>query len=293
MKKALRARLRLLSCALIAGACSALASCGEDERPAVNIQRLATDVHVAIAEHTLVFPFIALEDYAYRKPSFSLNRKGDSERALDAASKLLRDAADPWHPLALDGLSVVVETYGWNDADMRQREMCPLLTREWARSVCDNPWAGIQQALPFNRFELVDLRQLQVADTRGAFNCSDPDEQRHPLPQTPEEAVIVCQAQVHSSPGKTFYRAAVRIDGNLGALWIVWGHGQNGETAEAMTDREGKAIVAFVLHSLGASENFPALHAVMCRLRRPNSVDSPKGADCTKEPLPTPSRNPN
>ncbi|WP_378947032.1 hypothetical protein [Mesorhizobium sp. ANAO-SY3R2] len=278
MTKALR--LRLLSSALIAGMCSALASCGEDEQPAVDIQRLATDVHVAIAEHILVLPFIALEDYAYRKQSFSFDRKGDNERALDAASKVLRDAANPRHPLALDELSVEVRTYGWNDFDMRQREMCPLLTREWARSVCDNPWAAIQQALPVNRFKLVDLRQF--ADMRGPFNCSNSDEQRHPLPQMPGEAVIVCQAQVYTSPDRTFYRAAVRIDENLGALWTVWGHGQNGETAEAMTDREGKAIVAFVQHALGASENFPTLHAFMCRLRRPNSDDSPKGADCAK-----------
>lgn len=267
MKKPLRAILLPLV------ACSVLASCGDEERVAANNKRLATDVHATIADHALVLPFIALEHYAYRAQSFSLDRKRDAQRARNAADELLRDAADSFNELA-----IVVQTYGWNDFDTRQREMCPLLTRAWARSVCDNPWAAIRQALPYNRFRLVDLRKLQIGDTRGPAHCVG--EERRAIPQQPGEAVTVCEAVVYGGDKDEFHHAVVRIDGELGALWTVWNFGQHGETAEAMTQREGQAIVAFVQHALGEQENFLALHSIMCSLRRPGSRDAPGGADC-------------
>ncbi|WP_146055958.1 hypothetical protein [Bosea psychrotolerans] len=235
---------------------------------------------MAIGEHALVLPFVALENYAYRGASFALDRAGDGKRVNEAVSKLLRDTADPRHPSEMNELSVAVRTYGWNDADMRQRFVCPQLTREWARSVCDNPWAATQQALPINRFKFVDLRRLQDVGTDGPFNCTKESEPLRLLPKTLGEVTIVCRAVVHPMPGNDFHQAVVRVGEHLGAVWMVWGYGQNGESAEAMAHREGRAIVALVQHALGTSENFPALQEAMCRLRRPGSVNSPKGTDC-------------
>lgn len=276
--------MRKVPCAFLLGLAAylALVSCGdnEQERVAANVQHLATDVHVTIAGHALVLPFIALEHYARRGQSFSLDRKGDAKRASDAANQLLRDAADPRSPLAFDRLSVAVDTYGWNDFDMRQRRMCPLLTREWSRSVCDNPWAAIQQALPVNRFMLVDLRRLKVEDPRGPAHCVG--ELRRSLPQKPGEAAMVCEALVYGGDPDEFHHAVVRIDGDLGALWTVWRFSQHGETAEAMTQREGQAIAVFTRYTLGEHEDFTVLHRIMCGLRRPGSQDAPGGADCAK-----------
>lgn len=268
-----------------------LASCGQDGRSKIDVKLLSTDVHVSVAQHPLVLPFIALEDYAYRKQSFSLDRKNDSKRALDALDIFLRDSADPNKPLELDGLTVVVRTYGWNDADMRQRQVCPLLTREWARSVCDNPWAAIQQALPANRFRLVDLRRLQLGDPQSPGRCRENGEARRPFPQSPGTTVMVCEAMVWGGADGEYYLAAVRIDGDLGALWTVWRHGQNGETAEAMAEREGKAIISFVKHGVGKGEGFPKLLAEACRLRRPGASDGSHGRDCGRTTLPDRSEN--
>jgi hypothetical protein len=263
-----------------------LASCGEDVRSSVDVGLLSTDIHIAVAQHPLVLPFIALDDYAYRKQSFSLNRKGDRESVQATLNQFLHDSADPKKPLVLDGLSVAVRTYGWNDADMRQRQVCPLLTHEWARSICDNPWAAVQQALPGDRFRLVDLSRLRIGDLHARTDCRDDGKPHRPLPQRTGEALIVCTAMVYGGRDDQFHHAVVRIDGDLGALWTVWRYGQNGETAEAMTEREGKAIVAFVQYGLRQSENFSALHAEMCRLRRPGSVDHPHGADCGRAAQP-------
>src|SRR5262245_8500642 len=108
---------------LLACAALVLAACEESERSPADIQRLATDVHVAIAGRPLVLPFVALENYAYRLQTFSLYRKDANEQFLDAADRLLHDSADPARPLAVDKLSIVVRTYGWNDDDPGQRSM--------------------------------------------------------------------------------------------------------------------------------------------------------------------------
>lgn len=271
---------KLLQTILLCGLSAVLASCGEEKHSSVDVGLLSTDIHVSIAQHTLVLPFIALENYAYRKQSFSLNREGDRERARSALDQFLHDSADPGKPLVLDNLSVVVRPYGLNDNDIGQRQVCALLTREWARSVCDNPWAAIQQALPSDRFRLVDLRRLQVGEPHGPAKCRDDGKPYRPLPQRRGEAVMVCEAPVYGGRDNQYYYAVVRIDGDLGALWTVRRHGRNGETAEAMTEREGKAIVAFVQYGLEENENFQDLHAAMCRLRRPGSADHPFGPDC-------------
>lgn len=272
----------MLCSLLTASLCAVAANCSANDALDASLKRLATDIHVAIGQHALVMPFVALESYAYRGASFSFDRAGDRERADEAVQKFLHDTANPQHPLEMNELSVVVRTYGWNDADMRQRAVCQQLTREWARSVCDNPWAATQQALPVNRFKLTDLRRIPDADTDRLFNCVGESEPVRLLPKASGEAAIVCRAVVYSMSGNFFHRAVVRIDGHLGAVWTVWGHGQNGESAEAMARREGQAIVAFARYALGTNENFPMLQEVMCRLRRPGSVDHPKGSDCQK-----------
>lgn len=256
-----------------------LASCGKEEHPAPNVGLLSTDIHVAVAQHTLVLPFIALDEYAHLKQSFSLDRRGDSEQARSALEKFLHESVDSKRPLVLDNLAVVIRTYGWTGEDMRHQQMCPMLTREWAQSGCDNPWAAVQQALP-GRFRLVDLSRLQVGDPRGPANCRDNGQPHQPLPQEKGQAAMICTAMVFGGRDDQYHHAVVRIDGNLGALWMVSRYGQYGETAEAMTEREGKAIVSFVQYGLGQSEDFRKLHSVMCQLRRPGSVDNPKGADC-------------
>lgn len=238
-------------------------------------------MHVTISGHGLTLPFAALEDHAYRGMSFSLDRNGDRERAREAADKLLEEGGNPDHPLPFHALSLVVRTYGWNDANMRQQEMCPLLTRDWARSVCDNPWSAIQHALPEDRFKLIDMNRLSKEGASAIFNCVSGSNPLRSVPAIMDKPAIICKAVVHPVSGNEFHQAMVRIDGDLGALWTVWGHGQNGEPSAVMAEREGKAVASFVRNALGANENFPKLHEDMCRLRRPGSVDGPKSADCT------------
>lgn len=281
MHTRLNAVSRLL---LVACACFTLASCGEDESSPKRSKGLgkllATDVHVEIGQHALVLPLGNLDDYARRGPSFSLDRERDQAHAKNELDQLLVDSADPQHPMKFDSLTVTVRAgvSEWTDSE----NLCPLLTREWARAACHNPWSPFHQALPYNRFSLVDLSRLQTGNTRGRANCTADSSPHLPLPKRVGEAELICTAEVFSSIDNKFYIAVVRIDGNLGAFWTVWRYGQKGETAEAMAEREGKAIVAFVQHGLMAKESFPALFTTLCRLRRPDAVDDPQGPRCRK-----------
>lgn len=155
MRRVVHLAVNVLACAVVGG-------CGDasQERAKPDVQRLASEVHIKIAGEPISLPWIALDDYAYTKQSFSLHRSRDNELESKRREAFREETSNPASAPALDSLSIVVRTYGWNDSDMRQRAMCPLLKKQWSRSVCDNPWAAVQQALPVNRFALVDLEKL-------------------------------------------------------------------------------------------------------------------------------------
>lgn len=241
---------------------------GRPENRSPDLQLLATDVHVDVAQHTLVLPFVALADHAAGGASFSLNRKADAKHAAERNAALLRETRDHRRPLALDVVSVTVHSYGASDFDSRRIRLCPRLSRRWARSVCDDPFGFVRRALPPGRFKLVDLARLRLDDPRGPANCLR-DREHATLPSVPGRGVIVCPALVYGGDEDEFHTAAVRIDGDLGAIWTVWRNGQNGESAEAMAAREGNAIALFVETALGEREDYPKLERRMRPLMRP------------------------
>ncbi|MTV55283.1 hypothetical protein [Pseudoduganella buxea] len=155
--------------------------------------------------------------------------------------------------------------------------MCPILTREWARSVCDNPWAAIQQSLP-DRFELVDLSRVRFQSPeprkpRCARSASPP----RAFPARAGETVLLCALEIGSSDPEKFHVALVRIDGQLGAAWSVWNDSPAGENAAMRAAREGRAIVAFVRYAIGKQEDFPQLYAT---IRGPNSRAGIRRLEC-------------
>lgn len=266
--------VRLALAAWLAVVCSLTVACGDPARSAPPVERLATDVHLEIGEVRLNLPFIALENFASVPTSFSFDRQHDRDRRRQATDALIEASKDATNPLDLTEVTVVVRTYGWNDTDMRQRAMCPLLRRSWSRSVCDDPWAPLQQALPLNRFKLVDLESEAIGRLIDCHEGAIPGE----MPKSVGKPIVICPAAVFGTGD--FHQVVMRIEGALGAAWIVWGHGHSGESVEAMTTREGEAIVAFVRYGIGPDEDFGRLQLAACRLRRPGSANGPKGSAC-------------
>jgi len=263
----------LLVCAN-AGACDI--SPEEHRKP--DIQRLASDVHVKIAGQPITLPWIALEDYAYTPQSFSLDRDGDRKRESEQREAFRVATSSSATAPSLDSLSVVVRTYGWNDSDMRQRAMCPLLKKQWSRSVCDDPWAALQQALPVNRFALVDLGKLEPR--KHPANCTEASAKLISSIKRSSTASLLCDFDIGGAGDARYYTAIVQISDNLGAVWAVWESAKSKETAAEQAVREGKAIVALARYGLGTKEGFSKLHRTVCQLRRPGAAEGPKGSDC-------------
>jgi hypothetical protein len=154
-----------------------------------------------------------------------------------------------------------------------------MLTRQWARSVCDNYRAAVRQSLPA-RIELVDLSRLKMEEGEPRIpRCARNSALRRAVPAGREEIALVCAAEFYGGKPDQDHVAVLRIDGDLGAAWFVWSGNQSRETAEAMAARQGQAIVALVRHGLGPREDFSTLHRTLCGLGRAQSRPGP-GADC-------------
>jgi hypothetical protein len=268
---------RLICLARVLMICATASACsGKPQAP--DVHRLASDVHVEIAGQAITLPWIALADYAYTTPSFSLNRSDDRQQESEQRESFRAATSNAITAPSLDSLNLTVRTYGWNDSDMRQRAMCPLLTKQWSRSVCDNPWAAIQQALPVNRFTLVDLSTLKPAERQA--NCTEASEKLISSIKRSSTASLLCEYDINGSRDLRYYTAIVQISDNLGAVWPVAESAQSKETASEKAIREGRAIIALVRYGLGKKENFSKLHEIACQLRRPESADGPGGSDC-------------
>ena len=159
-----------------------------------------------------------------------------------------------------------------------------MLTREWARSVCDNPWAVVQQSLP-NQFELVDLSRVRFVSPEPRIpRCASNGAPMRPFPTRPGESVLFCEEEIYGGHSGQTFVALVRIHGNLGVAWSVSDGGKSGENAEARIVREGKAIIEFVRFGIGENEDFPKLYASACELRAPKSMPGLHQLDCGDTP---------
>ncbi|MBZ9973872.1 MULTISPECIES: hypothetical protein [unclassified Mesorhizobium] len=257
-----------------------LASCSPSPKHVsdADIDFLASDAHVVVGDVPLVLPFIALTGYVAAKPSFSLNRQQDRHAATDRLEAFRKAATNPQGAAKMDQLEIEVYAYGWNDLDPQPfKRICARLSRQWSKSVCDDPWAALKQAMPENRFYVVDDRKFDAFDNHFTVGGERVSDQLHSMQLRVNEASVVCDRNLKSSK-TNFCTAAIPIKQHLAAVWTVWD--STGESHSRQAEREGKAITAFVRHAIGPSEDFPALFAEACRLRNPKSSIGPGGSLC-------------
>jgi len=259
-----------------------LASCSQEQEKPLDYHLLATDIHVIVGDHSLVLPLVAISQYTLEGTSRRLDWQTDDQREIAERNDFIRRSETPATALTLDQISVGIGAYGWSDTDTQSHELCPRLTRSWSKSLCDNPWTALAQALPANRrFYLIDLRRLALMTGSNGLNCAD-----DVAPKTRHEPFLAprlfCETKVFGSGETKFYTAVVKIDGNLGVQWTVWEGPDRDETASQMAAREGKAIQAFTQDALGPNEDFPRLHDTACSLRRPRSEEGVYGSGCLR-----------
>ncbi|MEX5579563.1 hypothetical protein [Pseudophaeobacter sp. A-200-2] len=244
-----------------------------DERKQTEyIAFLASDAHVIVGKRTIRIPYIALPGYTASKQSFSLDRSGGRERSK-ARLEAFREAADRRETAPeLDKLEIRVRAFGWNDFNPSFSNICSQLTTHWAKSVCDNPWAPLTQALPRNRFYLSDAEALAAFDNHWTVGKERVGDQLRAMEIHRKTASIECDGTATNS-GTRFCTAAMRIDSRLIAVWTVWSSLE--ETPLQMAERESLAIQSFIEYAISPNENFETLLSRVCELRAPGSVDHP------------------
>jgi hypothetical protein len=216
-----------------------------------DVEELAKEIRVTVGDTPLVFPRVALHG---------------------------RDEAKPF-PAAgarLDRIELGIGTYGWSDFEPEIRKICPLLARRWVASVCDDPWAPIEQAMPVNSFYLIDRSAIALFENRSTVGGERTSDQLRAMRFEVGRTEIQCDRE---APAETRFCTAARpISPQLVAVWTVWGDER--ETAQMMAEREGRAIAAFVRYAIASEEDFGKLLAAMCELRRPDAKEGPDGDPC-------------
>lgn len=267
--------------AFVGAACLLLTGCSDSTPPPSKerMERLATEVHVQIGGRTLSLPLVALPHYAFRGVSFSLDRDKDKQNKVSEVDRLLAHTSN--NPLTLNQISVEVRHYGSTGEDLRYREMCPLFSREWERSVCSTEWSALSLAL-HSPFSIIDLSKLDTSAedwrecTKGIRASADR------LPKANGDIVVLCQID-QSHVDRPIRRLAVmRIDGALGTSWTVLDYKNGLESIEEATKREGRAMRYFINYALGPHEDFSKLHALTCKMRRPGSFKNASFDDCRR-----------
>ena len=236
---------------------------------------LASDAHIVIGDSTLVVPFVALSGLVGHKPSFSLNRRRDAERAKERLEIFREAAVNPDTAPILTQIEIRARAFGLNDFDTSMRRICDRLGRQWSRHVCLEPHAALLRALPNHKFEFFDLRHEPQN-----HNCVEQQDWVALAVLRKHTAILHCETYVLGSTRRKHYKAVIRLADNLGAMWTVLGGGKTGETALKTAQREGEAIRAFTVYGLAPVENFPRLQEAACKLRRPPPGDLRSGPRC-------------
>ncbi len=269
--------LSLLSVCLSAGAILAGCSPTSPKRHSdAEVALLASDAHVIVGGVPLIVPFVALTSLA-EKPSFSLDRKADGEAAERKLESFRRTAGSPETAMVIDRLEITVRPYGWDDFDAPFRRICLQLTRQWARSICDNPSAPLRRAMPKDQFFLADDRKLDGFRDYSIGNGETVSDHLDRMRLKSGEVSVICDAQ--GSSKSTSCTAATPFTQHLIVVWRVWSN--SAEAAGSKAEREGIAITAFVANALGPVENFPTLISVACDLIRPTPSGETRGDACS------------
>lgn len=243
-----------------------------------DIEFLSSDAHVVVGGVSLTVPFVALTGLVAAKPSFSLNRQRDRQTAKERLEAFRSAASNPDTAPIVDKLEVTLRSYGLDDFDPSVIRICPRLTRQWSRSVCDDPWSPLRQAMPngSSRFFLVDDRNLDAFQNHWTVGGERVSDQLHKMRLKRGETSVVCD--IKPSSNTTFCTAATAIKQHLAVVWTVWDSAS--ETHSSQAKREGEAITEFVLNALDPLENFPALMSAACELKRPGAPNLPDADPC-------------
>lgn len=209
---------------------------------------LARDGHYEIGGERLVLPIIAT---SYPRKTFDLARyRGKHISFEEFKKRFYEETRGPKAPKSVQSLQISLRYAAAYGKARGSRELCPLLTREWARHICRSIRPGQLTNAPF-KFALYERafasEALSGHWTVGNERRSDQIAGMMFAPGVPE---IGCDK------ASKFCTAGMAITPRLVAVWSVWPTDDPPESALDMARRQGQAILQLVRHGFGENERF-------------------------------------
>lgn len=233
-KQQWRHRFCIVAAMLLLPSCS----CSEDI-PDIDPVSMAQDVRVNIGGQSFILPRVS-----FHRPW------RDSERGYLETPPF-------------DGFTVWIGVYGSTGELLKSREICPLLTRQWSRSICESAYTPLYLSLP-REITLLKPEALTVYRHTGLAGAG----------QTKYDVVSKIRFdrdradRACSDPdpsGHRFCSAGIRLGNGLIALW-------DGNPNDPDDDaRVGQIVRSFVKKAIGPRENFEALDREAVLLRDPRA----------------------
>jgi hypothetical protein len=214
-----------------------LPSCSE-EIPDIDPISMAEDVRVELGDQIFLLPRVAVRQQW---------RNGEYGRL---------------NTPPFDGVEIWIGVYGTTGELTKSRQICPLLTRQWSRSICESAYTPLYKSLP-RQFTLLRPQALTVYRNGGYAGI---DQSMYDVVSSidfdQERADRSCSDP--DSSGHRFCSAGIGLENGLIALWFA------GEDPDDDA-RVGRMVQSFVKNAIGPSEDFVTLEHEAVRLRDPRA----------------------
>jgi hypothetical protein len=206
------------------------------------IKALAADSHVVIGDVRLTLPTFAVPDLVSMGAFFAVDRSAARRDFKERRAALRAASSDRTNPLRLDIMQIKLDRIMSDDFGEGLSRICGKLATEWARSVCGRPWDVSNSALPRKRFDLADMRRLDVFQSRWTVGMETVHSQLRSMTLRHDAVSVACDAK--SSGDRRFCTAAMPLRGHMIAVWTVFEDAE--EAAQSRAYRDGRDISDFV-----------------------------------------------
>jgi hypothetical protein len=242
------------------------------------IDQFAADMHVTIGGERISIPYIALSGLLFEKQSFGFNKQEDRKAAANQREDFLKRASSPESNFRLNTLEFNLRVYGWNDGGKSLDGLCTKLRRQWAKSICDDPWSPLLQSMPHdnNQMYLVDADAFHAFKHHWTVGGETKFDQLSQMKLNAGDPAVVCDKKIQYK--NRFCTAAVLVKGRLAVVWTVWD--SKAESPRERAKREARAIVALVSNGFGPKENFAPILKAACDSVEPGAPAGIKASPC-------------
>jgi hypothetical protein len=228
----MRHLLASLCCSLLV-----LSQAGCDQRDVADlpdVAYLATNGHFIVGDRLIVVPFVAVESVmAWESSELSQLSPDDHERLLELAGNSTK-------PLKVRKMRLQFSSYGTFGEFGISKKICPLLSVEWAISLCYGKKPGELKNLP-DSLEILDRSVAKENVNTTTVGGEERSNQLSKMKFRISQTEVVCDLNSH------FCTSAVAVSPGLLAVWSVWSEEKQRETAQEMGLRQGKAIYWFLI----------------------------------------------